>query len=107
VGGLTLIWAFFDLQVVINALITTRVLEMFCGQIIGLMLLRRNRPDFKLPWRMAFYPLPCLLALAGWLYVYVSSGWLFMVFGAFTLVSGVIAFLIWSRLGRTWPFRPR
>src|SRR5579872_1112342 len=107
VGGLTLIWAFFDLQVVINALITTRVLEMFCGQIIGLMLLRRNRPDFKLPWKMALYPVPCLLALAGWLYVYLSSDWPYMVFGALTLVSGVIAFLIWSRLGRTWPFRPR
>lgn len=104
VGGLTLIWAFFDLQVVIDALITTRLLEMFCGQIIGLMLLRRNRPDVYRPWKMMLYPLPCLLALAGWIYVYLSSKWLYMIFGAFTLVSGVVAFLVWSYLRGTWPF---
>jgi amino acid transporter len=104
VGGLTLVWAFFDLQVVINALITTRLLEMFCGQIIGLMLLRRNRPDMHRPWKMALYPLPCLLALAGWLYVYLSSEWLYILVGAVTLVSGVAAFLVWSWLRRTWPF---
>jgi basic amino acid/polyamine antiporter, APA family len=105
VGGLTLVWAFFDLQVVIDALITTRLLEMFCGQIIGLMLLRRNRPDISRPWKMMLYPLPCLLALGGWLYVYVSSKQLYILFGAVTLVSGVVAFLVWSWRRGTWPFR--
>jgi hypothetical protein len=77
---------------------------MFCGQIIGLMLLRRNRPDLHRPWKMMLYPLPCLLALAGWLYVYFSSQWLYILFGAITLLSGVAVFLVWSRLRRTWPF---
>jgi len=105
VGGLTLAWGFFELDVVINALITTRLLEMFCGQIIGLMLLHRNRPDMFRPWKMPLYPLPCLLALAGWLYVYLSSQWLYVLIGAVTLVSGVAAFLAWSWLRGTWPFR--
>ena len=104
VGGITLIWAFFDLQIVINALITTRLLEMFCAQIIGLMLLRRNRPDAYRPWKMPLYPLPCLLALVGWLYLYVSSQWLYIALGLATLVSGTIAFLVWSRMESTWPF---
>jgi amino acid transporter len=104
VGGVTLVWAFFDLQVVINALITTRLLEMFCGQIIGLLLLRRNRPDAPRPWKMWLYPLPCLLALFGWLYLYLTSQWLYILFGAGTLFSGVAAFLVWSRIRGTWPF---
>jgi amino acid transporter len=104
VGGVTLVWAFFDLLVVINALVTTRLLEMFCGQIVGLMLLRRTRPDAYRPWKMALYPLPCLLALAGWLYLYLSSQWLYILLGAATLFSGAVVFLAWSRARGTWPF---
>jgi amino acid transporter len=105
VGGLTLVWAFFDLQVVINALIATRVLEVFCGQIVGLMLLRYARPAAYRPWKMALYPLPCLLALAGWLYLYVTSERLFVLLGAGTLVTGLLACLAWSAKRGTWPFR--
>jgi APA family basic amino acid/polyamine antiporter len=104
VGGLTLVWAFFDLQVVINALIATRLLEVFCGQIVGLMLWRHVRPDAPRPWKMALYPLPCLLALAGWLYLYVTSQWLYVLLGATTLATGLLAFLAWSAKRGTWPF---
>jgi amino acid transporter len=104
VGGLTVVWAFFDLQVVINALITTRLLEMFCGQIIGLMLLRHNRPDVSRPWKMVLYPMPCLLALAGWLYLYLTSQWLYILLGVCTLSSGTAVFLAWSLTRGTWPF---
>jgi amino acid transporter len=103
VGGLTLVWAFFDLQVVINALIATRVLEVFCGQIVGLMLWRL-RPDAPRPWKMVLYPLPCLLALVGWLYLYLTSQTLYKWLGAGTLVTGVLAFLVWSAIRGTWPF---
>jgi amino acid transporter len=106
VGGSTVVWAFFDLQVVINALIATRLLEMFCGQTVGLMLLRRYRPDVCRPWKMGLYPLPCLLALAGWLYLYLSSRWLYLLLGAVTLFSGVAAFLVWSRMTASWPLGP-
>jgi amino acid transporter len=39
VGALTLFWSFFGLQPVIDALITTRIIEQFVGQIIGVMFL--------------------------------------------------------------------
>ena len=106
VGGATLAWAFFDLQVVISALITARLLEMFCGQVVGLMLLRRNRPGAYRPWKMALYPVPCVLPLGGWPYLYLSSQWLYVVLRAVTLLSGVVAFLAWSRARRAWPFGP-
>jgi amino acid transporter len=104
VGGLTLVWSFFDLQNVINALIVTRILEQFVAQVIGVMLLRRSQPDRPRPFRMWLYPLPCLLAFVGWLYLYGSAGWLYIGLGAGTLFTGVIAFLIWSRYTGNWPF---
>ena len=97
IGGMTLFWGFFDLQTIISALITTRILEQFVGQTVGVMLLRRNRPDLFRPYKMWLYPLPPLLALAGWLYVYFASGWLYITLGLVTLAVGVAVFFTWSR----------
>lgn len=104
VGGLTLFWSFYDLQNVIIALIVTRILEQFIGQIIGVMLLRHTQPDRPRPYRMWLYPLPCLAALAGWLYMYFTTDWLFIGLGLGTLAVGAGVFCVWA--GRTggWPF---
>jgi amino acid transporter len=104
VGGCTLFWVFFDLGKVITALIVTRILEQFVAQIIGVMVLRRTRPDWPRPYRMWLYPLPCLAALVGWLYLYWSAEWLFIVIGLVTLHAGVAAFLLWSARTKQWPF---
>jgi amino acid transporter len=96
VGGLTLFWSFFDLQNVINALFATRILVQFVGQTAGLMLLRRRHPAQVGSYKMVLYPLPCLIGLAGWLYLFWASGWLFMGLGVGTLLLGVGAFLVWS-----------
>lgn len=104
VGGLTLFWSFFDLQNVINALVTTRILVQFIGQIVGLLLLRRTQPDRPRPFRIWLAPLPCGLALAGWLFVFVTSPPAFLVFSAVTLVAGTAAFALWSR--RNVPLNP-
>ena len=106
VGGMMLFWSFFDLQTVIDALIVTRILEQFVAQIVGVMLLRHTRPDLPRPFRIWLYPLPCGLALAGWLYVFFTAGLLFLLLSLATLVVGVIVFLAWSLRRRTWPFDP-
>jgi amino acid transporter len=105
VGGVTLVASFFDLQSVIDALVTTRVIEQFLAQAFGVMLLRRLRPDLPRPFRVWLYPLPCLLALAGWLYVYCTAGRPFILLGLATLAAGLAAFLLWSRHTGGWPFR--
>jgi amino acid transporter len=106
VGGLTLVWTFFDLGNVIMALITTRILGQFVAQVVGVVLLRRARPDLPRPFRIWLYPLPCLVALGGWLFVYLSSGWLFIGLGVATLAAGVLVFLAWAGMRGDWPFRP-
>jgi amino acid transporter len=104
VGGMTLFWCFFDLQSVINALIVTRILEQFVAQVFGVMLLRRTQPGLHRPYRMWLYPLPCGLALGGWLFLYGAAGWLYIGLGLATLAAGVVVFLAWSWYTRRWPF---
>jgi aliphatic nitrilase len=65
-----------------------------------------NRPDVYRPRKMGLSSLPGLLALAGLLYLYLSSPWLAIPLGAVTLVSGVAAFLVWSGMTASWPFGP-
>jgi hypothetical protein len=66
------------------------------AQIIGLHVLRTTRPDVALPFRMWLYPLPSLLALAGWLFVLGTRvDLLWMVLGVIASGVAVFFFFLW------------
>jgi amino acid transporter len=97
IGGLAIVAAFFDLDWVISALLTARILVQFVGQIIALSYIRRKRPDIARPFRMWLCPLPSGIALAGWMYVFLTSGWSTSLFALGVLATGVLAFIVWRR----------
>jgi amino acid transporter len=100
IGGLSIVAAFFDLEWVISALITARILVQFIGQILALDYIRRRRSDIARPFRMWMYPLPSAIALAGWSYIFFTSGWSITLFGLGVLATGVAAFALWRRSQR-------
>jgi amino acid transporter len=104
IGGLAIACSFFPLQIVIDALVTMRILVQFIGQIGAVILLRRLKPDSERPFKMWLYPLPALMALLGWLFLFVTSGWKQMIYSVLALATGAVAFLIWSKLRKSWPF---
>jgi APA family basic amino acid/polyamine antiporter len=104
VGVVSIAAAFFRLDVVIDALITTRVLVQFMGQIFALPLLRKRLPPEERPYRMWLYPVPAVVALLGWAYVFLTSGWRYIAFGLLTLALGVVIFFLRAWWTRTWPF---
>jgi amino acid transporter len=104
VGAVSIVCSFFSLGTVIDALITTRILVQFMAQIGAVALLRRHRVDRPLSYRMWLYPLPSLLALAGWIFVFATSDVRVILFGLGTLLIGVLVFLIWTWHTRRWPF---
>jgi exo-1,4-beta-D-glucosaminidase len=103
-GAVSIVASFFTLDQVITALITTRVVVQFGGQIVALPLLRKRLPDSARPYKMWLYPLPAIVAFVGWAYIFVTSGWAYVVVGLLTLAAGVVAFLIKARAERSWPF---
>src|SRR5438309_7303143 len=92
---------------VIDALITTRILVQFIGQIGAVTLLRRRAPDMPRPYRMWLYPLPSLVALLGWIFIFATTPTTVIAFGLGALLFGVLCFAAWSWRGRTWPFEVR
>jgi amino acid transporter len=102
-GLLAAAFTLISLRTVITSMIVLRALVQFLGQNIGLHLLRRNRPDLPIPFRMWLYPIPSLVAAAGWIFIFVTARQ-FMLLGFGFLLSGVIAFLVHQRMRREWPF---
>lgn len=96
-GGLSILASLWTLDDVITALVTSRILIQFIGQIFALFHLRRSRPDVPRPFRMWLYPLPALIAFVGWVFLFLTSGWKFAAFGLLTLVAGMGAYWIWTR----------
>ena len=103
-GVLSILAGFVSLGMVIDALITTRILVQFVGQIGALTLLRSRAPDMPRPYRMWLYPLPSLVALLGWIFVFATTPLPVIAFGLGALLLGVICFCAWSWKGKTWPF---
>jgi fructoselysine transporter len=100
------------LSVLISLLTTVMVIVQSLAQIAAVTVLRKRQPNLSRPYKMILYPLPSIVAGAGWLTVYLwadkanpgvhpiewSLGW---------LALGVVAFLLWARKEHSWPFGPK
>ena len=104
-GALSIASSFFALDVVIDALVATRIVVQFLGQIAGVVLLRRRAPGMVRPFRIWLYPAPVAIAALGWLFIFSTTGVRVMAFGLGVLMLGVLCFLAWSLQLRQWPFR--
>ncbi len=64
-GAIATVACFFDLRTVIAALVAVRIVLQYGMQQIGVMVLRVRQPTLARPFRLWLYPLPPVLALAG------------------------------------------
>ncbi len=129
-GIVTAIGSLFSLDFVISVLMTVAVLVQSIAQIAALVILRRRQPGLKRPYRIFWYPLPAVVALFGWVFIFIASGWPMLLDdsdikkltgsdywlailktpGTLSLVwifLGLVAFIIWARVEKTWPFGPK
>jgi amino acid transporter len=98
ISGLAAVACLADLETVIAALLTSRILVQFIGQIATVVYLRVNPQGPPPPYRMPLYPLPALVALAGWLFVFSTSKWQVLIYGLGSLFLGWTVFLVWDGL---------
>ncbi|GAB1429689.1 APC family permease [Ignavibacteria bacterium] len=93
-GGLGFIFSLGNkLSWVISAILAMRIIIQFIGGAVGVIFLRRN-PDFRLPYRMILYPIPVVMAIAMWLWLFYSTGYIsFAGIGMMALGSLVYYFV--------------
>jgi hypothetical protein len=92
------------LETAIAGILAMRLLVQFIGQTIGLFLLHRRWGQEKFPFKMWLYPVPAVLTIAGWAWLFWQTG-AARKWGLLEIVLGVSAFLIWSGVMRQWPFQ--
>jgi amino acid transporter len=92
---------------VIAALVVIRIVLQYLLQQTGVMVLRLRRPDMPRPFRIWLYPLPPLLALAGFLFILFSrpESRQQLLYAAAIAVAGTVLYMIRARVRCEWPFR--
>jgi amino acid transporter len=97
IGAVTIPFCFFSLGQLVNWLIQVQILLQFVWQCAAVMLLRRYRPDIPKPFTMWLYPLPALVSLAMWLYIFVSAPSAGIVFSLAFLAVAVAAYFLFEK----------
>jgi amino acid transporter len=100
---IAVVCSYLDLMAVIDYLLITRIIVQFGGQTVGLMLLRKTQPQMERPYRMPLFPLPCIIALAGWTFVFFTYGRKAQLYGIGMLALGVAIYFVWSGLRKSEP----
>ena len=93
-----------DLDALINAVTVLYLMIAAVPMVPALTALRRRHPDIERPFRMWLYPLPSLVALAGWIFVITTSGWKYIGTGVGVIAVGIAAYLWRARSAHEWPF---
>lgn len=94
----------FKLKEVISAILAMRILIQFIGQAAGLLLLRRRLPAERFPYKMPLYPLPVIVAMLLWAFIFASTGLQQIVAALSALALGVVVYLVKSKRQGEWPF---
>ena len=104
-GGTSMVVClFFGLFSVIRAILAMRCLIQFVGQAVGLLLLHRRWKAEHWPFRMWLYPVPVVLAIAGWIAVFIATGRGPMLASLAAMVAGILVYMGRARMLRQWPF---
>jgi APA family basic amino acid/polyamine antiporter len=105
-GALSIFFCLFRLTDLIQALIVTRIVFQFLLQAIGLVAFRQHLGGQPNPFRMPLYPIPALLAIAGFLFVLLHGANLSKEIGFATvlLFTGLMIYLLRAFARREWPF---
>jgi amino acid transporter len=108
-GMVASLFCFFTLEQVITMLVITRILLQFFLQHAGVMMLRAKRPELKRPFRMPVYPLPPLVAMAGFLFILVNRSHALggIAVAAGIGISGTAIYMIRAQRLSQWPFGPQ
>lgn len=97
-GGLAFVFSLlFKMKEVISAIIAMRILIQFVSQAVGVIAWHRSQPKGSLDFKMPLFPLPALISIIIWLFIFFASEAKFIVFAFGIIASGILLFFIKNR----------
>lgn len=81
------------LKDVIDSILAMRIIVQFIAQGVGVVLLRKRFGTKELPFKMWLFPVPIILSVAIWIFLFISTGW-FALWGSLIAVVGVIVYFV-------------
>ena len=94
IAGLAIVFALsFSLKQTITAILAMRIVVQFIGQAVGVTLLRKRFGSTSLPFKMWLFPLPVILSVIVWLYLFLSTKW-FALWGISIALAGVAVYFL-------------
>ena len=94
-----------SLEALIKALLVIQIVTQFAAQCIAVIVLRKRRPDIHRPFNMPLFPIPAVIAFAGWIFILATSGVIYVLSGIALVALGIIAYLWRARRIQEWPWR--
>ncbi len=93
VGGVGFVFSLlFRLGDAITAILTMRILVQFVSQAVGVIAWHYRHPDDLRPYKMPFFPLPAVLSIIIWLFIYSTIPWEFIAASLGMISMGVIVY---------------
>jgi len=90
-GAVALVFSiWFDIKQIIPAILAMRILTQFVAQAVGLLLLHRKKEKDFFKWKMPLFPLPVIIAIAMWLFIFYSTEWKMIAIALCVIASGII-----------------
>jgi fructoselysine transporter len=83
----------FKLSEVISSILAMRIIVQFIAQGVGVSLLRKRVGTKDLPFKMWLFPVPVILSIAIWIFLFISTGW-FALWGSLIALVGVIVYFV-------------
>ncbi len=84
---------FMKLQDAISSILAMRIIVQFIGQAVGVVLLRKRLGTKDLPFKMWLFPIPIILSVAIWIFLFLSTGW-FALWGSLIAIAGIGIFYL-------------
>ena len=85
------------LETAIAGILAMRLIVQFIGQAVGVMILRKRWGSERLPFKMWLYPLPAVLTMLGWAWLFWQTGPA-RKYGLMEIALGVAAYMVWARV---------
>ena len=94
----------FRMGDVISGILAMRIMVQFIGQGVGLVVLRQRKGTTGLPFKMPLYPIPVILTILMWLFVFFATGLKVIISFIIVLGAGLVVYFIKANRKKEWPY---